>query len=83
MQTKCAKMFYSGQIWEYKCLCRELSPEKKYFGFISKITNILEKNAEFINTNGRNFQDLRNLILRKRAKFALINSALIYAALIY
>ena len=27
--------------------------------------------------------NLRNLILRKRTKFALINSALIYAALIY
>ena len=42
-----------------------------------------KKNAEFINANDRNFQVLRNLILRKRAKFALINSALIYSALIY
>ena len=71
------------QIWEYKCLCRELSPEKEYFGFTSPKSAILEKNAEFINANGRSFQVLRNLILRKRAKFALINSVLIYAALIY
>ena len=41
------------------------------------------KNAEFINGNSRNFQVLQNLILRKKAKFALPNSALIYAALIY
>ena len=33
-----------------------------------------KKNAEFINANNRNFQVLRNLILRKRAKFALIYS---------
>ena len=33
-----------------------------------------EKNAEFINANDRNFQVLRNLILQKRAKFALIYS---------
>ena len=38
-----------------------------------------KKNAEFINANDRNFKVLRNLILRKRAKFALINSALIYS----
>ena len=38
-----------------------------------------KKKAEFINANDRNFQVLRNLILRKRAKFALINSALIYS----
>ena len=37
----------------------------------------LNGNADFINANDRNFQVLRNLILRKRAKFALINSALI------
>ena len=42
-----------------------------------------KKNAEFINASDRNFQVLRNLILRKRARFALINSALIYSALIY
>ena len=42
-----------------------------------------EKNAEFIDGNALNFQVLRNLILRKRAKFALINSTLIYPALIY
>ena len=46
-----------------------------------KKVNILlsKKNAEFINASVRNFQVLRNLILRKRAKFALINSALIYS----
>ena len=49
----------------------------------TKISNILEKNAEFITANGRNFQVLRNLILRKRAKFTLINSTLVYVALIY
>ena len=38
-----------------------------------------KKKAEFINANDRNFQVLRNLILRKRAKFALINSALIHS----
>ena len=36
-----------------------------------------KKNAEFINANDRNYQVLQNLILRIRAKFALINSALI------
>ena len=41
-----------------------------------------EKNAEFINANDQNFQVLRNLILRKRVKFALINSALIYPTFI-
>ena len=69
-------MFYSCQIWEYK------SRNGIFWVYISKISNILE-NGEFINANGRNVQVLRNLILRKRAKFALINSALIYAALIY
>ena len=38
-----------------------------------------KKNAEFINATDRNFQILQNLILRKRAKFALIYSALIYS----
>ena len=38
-----------------------------------------QKNAEFINANDRNFQVLRNLILQKKAKFALIYSALIYS----
>ena len=42
-----------------------------------------KKNAEFINANDRNFQALQNLILQKSAKFALINSALIYTAIIY
>ena len=42
-----------------------------------------KKKAEFINTYDRNFQVLLNLILRKRAKFALINSALIHSTLIY
>ena len=42
-----------------------------------------KKIAEFINANDRNLQVLRNLILRKRVKFALINSAIIYSALIY
>ena len=46
-------------------------------------TFLSKKNAEFINANDRNFQVLRNLILRKRTKFALINSALINSALIY
>ena len=39
----------------------------------------LQKDAEFINANYRKFQVLRNLIIRKRAKIALINSALIYS----
>ena len=60
-----------------------LVQKRNILGYISKVSNISEKNAEFMNANGRNFQVLRNLILRKRAKFALINSALIYAALIY
>ena len=42
-------------------------------------TILSKKNAEFINANDRNFQVLWNLILRKRAKFALIISALIYS----
>ena len=45
--------------------------------------SLSKKNAEFINANDQNVQVLRNLILRKRAKIALINSALIYSALIY
>ena len=32
-----------------------------------------KENAEFINANDWNFQVLQNLILRKKAKFALIN----------
>ena len=43
----------------------------------------LNGNADFINANDRNFPVLWNLILRKSAKFALINSVLIYSALIY
>ena len=46
-------------------------------------TILSKKNAEFINANDRKFQVLRNLILRKRAKFAFINSALFNPALIY
>ena len=38
-----------------------------------------KKDVEFINASDRNFKVLRNLILRKSAKFALINSVLIYS----
>ena len=40
---------------------------------------VSKKNAESIDANDRIFQVLRNLILRKRAKFALISSVLIYS----
>ena len=47
------------------------------------LVKVINTNVEVINANNQNFQVLWNLILRKRAKFALINSALIYSALIY
>ena len=50
-------------------ICRELSPEKEYIWVYLLKLAIFKKNAEFINANGRNFQVLRNLILRKSAKF--------------
>ena len=67
------------QIWEYAVT---LVQKRNILGLSLKL-GIFKKNAEYINANGRNFRFLRNLILRKSAKFALINSALIYAALIY
>ena len=52
------------------------SPENEYLGFTPPKSATC---GTFINANDRNFQVLRDLILRERDKFALINSALIYS----
>ena len=77
--TKYKQNVQKCQIWEY---AGSLVQKRNILGLSLKLA-IFKKNAEFINANGRNFQVLRNLILRKSAKFALINSAIIYTALIY